>query len=120
MTFSGNGGIERPPKRSASQARPKACEGRRAALAAAARSRRSPSAGWRRRQATSRPKSTWPAPSTASRRIAAEYLQRLGFAQSPSFFEKRWDFWVRNELRPPRLVHIEKPPDAVLLGRIAE
>src|SRR6476660_492275 len=56
----------------------------------------------------------------ASRPVDAEQPRGLGLAEGSSFFENRRDLGVGDELRPPGLVHVEQPPDAVLLGGIAE
>src|SRR5215472_6814189 len=49
---------------------------------------------------------------TASRPVDAERPRGLGLAEGSSFLEKLRDLGVGDELRPPRLVHVEQPPDA--------
>src|SRR5258705_5827352 len=56
----------------------------------------------------------------SSRLVGAEHQRGLGLAEGSSFLEDRRDFGGGDEPRPTLLVHVEQPPDPVLLRGIAE
>src|SRR5262245_46644161 len=56
----------------------------------------------------------------SSRCVGAEHQRGLGLGEGSSFLEDRRDVGVGDEPRPPLLVHVEQPPDPLLLGGIAE